>query len=232
MAEEKRWTERADGVDVRDARVGAHPDAIAVDFFVLSSRVVGCAIPSTSPPSTTIAPPKPPVDTTASLSTLPAASLSKPPTEELFAHGEIKPAVAVQPVQAPTTSRHPQAGLATARSLRCVFLKHATIDWGTEPLSVEIGDESFIFTFDSIDHKKHEARMLGNIGAATVPTKISVAGLTFFERTKIGVYNMTTIFHWGSENGDYAAVTSRHHVTLSGEPMPSQHHGYCNALIQ
>lgn len=86
--------------------------------------------------------------------------------------------------------------------------------------------------FDAIDIKKAEARLIGNQAASDVVVAATPAGLTFIERTEAGNFMMTSVVPWHGNEGDFAAVTSRH-IVLAGfyrAPIASQLYGACKVF--
>ena len=79
--------------------------------------------------------------------------------------------------------------------------------------------------FTDIDTEQGTANLFGT----SVSAIRSGHGITFFERTPLGSWAVTTVFATiFNDSGAYVAVTSRHIGTSSGlPPIPSQYHGSC-----
>ncbi len=103
--------------------------------------------------------------------------------------------------------------LRAARTLRCSF----------EGFSTD-------FVFDSIDYAAGTARMVGNAGSASLGAIMGANGATFVEITSTGNIMTTTVFAWWDTDRRYVAVHSRH-TAIAGDPVPSQVHGACSALL-
>lgn len=72
-----------------------------------------------------------------------------------------------------------------------------------------------------------DPRVSGNAGEEPVNVSRSRKALNIIERTLMGNLNTTTIFAGGRGAGEgYYAVTSRH-ISIEGEPVPSQYFGVC-----
>lgn len=118
------------------------------------------------------------------------------------------------------------------RSLKCEFTASASVNWDSGSPRGEGGNDHLAIHFDTIDVKKGEARVIGNQIATDVVAAATTAGLTFVERTEAGNFIMTTVVPWRGNEGDFAAVMSRH-IVLVGfykPPMVSQLYGSCRIL--
>ena len=89
--------------------------------------------------------------------------------------------------------------------------------------------------FDSVDYRNRSARLIGNIGSATVDLIDGELATSFIETTSVGGVNVTTVFKGAIVGSPLAqtfrAVSSRHIArTIGGETM-TQHYGTCKGLV-
>ena len=85
--------------------------------------------------------------------------------------------------------------------------------------------QNFEFYFDSIDHAKSRARMIGNAGSEDIAAVQGDFTVSFIEIVPVGTINVTTVYAWNNKAGHFKAVHSRH--TAIGGPSPSQQYGFC-----
>jgi hypothetical protein len=120
------------------------------------------------------------------------------------------------------------ADLVQARSLRCEFGPGATADLRSASPSFELspGGMRGPMDFDSISIAQGTARFLGNNASVDVGVAIYGSTMNFFEFTTNGSFIVTTVFPNQTQTGRFPAVMSRH-VSIVGQPLPSQWAGSC-----
>ena len=122
-------------------------------------------------------------------------------------------------------------GLLNAKALRCALPFGAMARWdsGKPRISQSGPDANFILIFESIDHTRGTARLIGNQATSNVMAFHTPAGLHFIEQTNFGSVMITSVFPRLTSDG-FMAVHSRHLATLAGQPIPSQAYGTCKVL--
>lgn len=143
---------------------------------------------------------------------------------------------------APTKPAHPPSDsdpyadnlrrLLAVRSLKCDFTTAGTVRWDNGTPRAEAVTDQLSLHFDALDLKDGKARLIGNQGASDVVAFGTPAGVTFFERTDAGNFNMTSVYPWTGADGGFVAVTSRH-IALVGfykPPIASQLYGACKVF--
>lgn len=96
-----------------------------------------------------------------------------------------------------------------------------SVDKGT------FGRSNATIIFEDIDLKAKIGRTIGSLGSSHLVVLTSPEAITLLEQTDSGNLIFTTIFRARSkQNGEHIAVMSRH-VSILGDPLPSQYHGTC-----
>jgi len=113
-----------------------------------------------------------------------------------------------------------QISFANQISYNCIFDKGYETSFDGTPSGKTLRDK-FNIVFDNIDYNQGIARMRGT-GSGQVSV-LQEYDLTFFERTAVGNFTITTIFRSQSK---YNAVHSRHIGGLGG-PYVAQFYGIC-----
>lgn len=127
-----------------------------------------------------------------------------------------------------TAASHAQEKL----SFRCTFGPGASANWDSGSVSINkgtFGQPNVVSIYDAIDLKSKTGRHIGGAGASDVVVLTNPDAITLFEQTNSGNLVFTTIFRARSQqNGEHIAVMSRH-VSIMGDPLPSQYHGTCES---
>ncbi len=118
-----------------------------------------------------------------------------------------------------------------SHTFRCAFTQSASADFRSVPPKVALRKESFELVFDQVDYEKGTGRMIGNVGGTDIVVVSSPEVTTLLERVGSGALQITVIYRARTPDGTYKAVHSRHTVSSSGEPIPSQYYGVCRELF-
>lgn len=133
---------------------------------------------------------------------------------------------AVMPAGAQRTPPNPLASIPT---FDCTYTSFALGEWTDGTPAVEIRPQEFTFQIASIDPARGSARIVGNVGSAEATAVLTPIGLTLFERTPLGNFNITTIFVAGARGPSYLSVHSRHLGDPEEPPSVTQNYGSCVA---
>ena len=117
-----------------------------------------------------------------------------------------------------------------AKSFKCDFEDGYFATWENGKLQSEVASGTMSLIFDSVDHKKKTARLIGNQGTADIFVNITFGGITLIEITEVGSFITTTIYMPSAKDNiedQFFAVHSRHIVPFIGGPMQSQYYGKC-----
>jgi hypothetical protein len=109
--------------------------------------------------------------------------------------------------------------------LKCDFPWFASADWDGEVPVVKTAKQQFAFHIDGIDHSRRTARLIGNAGAEDLLATEGLDSISFVEMTPSGTLQVTIVYKWRNQSGQFKAVHSRH--PSIGGPAPSQNYGYC-----
>ena len=125
----------------------------------------------------------------------------------------------------------PDARLAAAKKLSCVFPVMATGTWkGGEP-QAEIKPVTLSVGFDSVNVDEGTARVIGAFGPSDIIVRLAYGTLHFVQSFREGPVYITTIFPKETRNGRLQAVHTRHEYTEVSLPgftsRPEQYYGEC-----
>lgn len=119
---------------------------------------------------------------------------------------------------------------ASPETLKCYFKEGVTATLSGSDINLEKnkGFKNEPIIFDKINLKTNKARMIGNVGTASIYATPSDGGFTFIEITPSGNMVVTSIY--SQKNEQYFAVMSRH-MDILGEVIISQQYGFCSELL-
>src|SRR5439155_13705232 len=91
--------------------------------------------------------------------------------------------------------------LFASKALDCKFAQGTFARWlgpfdrGSDSMAaLEPDSKPFVLTFANIDTLRHTATLVGNNGSGPIGVFTSGPGLTFFDRTPVGYFTLTTVF--------------------------------------
>jgi len=124
-----------------------------------------------------------------------------------------------------------ESNLFSADSFECEF-KNGIFSWSEKgEYETKKWEGRFTLIYNSINHFKRTAKLIGGYSSSKITTYNTGASLTMIEKNLSGSFNATSI-HFPNEydrmpGSKYHAVHSRHIARFAGEPMQSQYYGYC-----
>ncbi len=126
------------------------------------------------------------------------------------------------------------AGTSPIKSAKCTFtdstnnfFNRGALTWKVERTTKEVMET----TFDQLDNKDGNARMIGNNGSADITVIQGRYGLSLIEITGSGAVMLTTIFLGnGYEHGANVQAVYSRHTAADDALLPSQRVGTCTVF--
>ncbi len=127
-----------------------------------------------------------------------------------------------------------QAGIASAKSIRCSFPQVATGTWTNGAPQAAATPASLVLRFESIDTDTGIAQLRNGSVGTDVTVRLAEGYLHFMQAFRTGPLYVTTVFDAGATGGKFRAVHSRHEyfsVPLPGATSsPEQYYGECEIV--
>ena len=151
----------------------------------------------------------------------------------------IKTGAAILAVVLPLTSalvcEAGQSRMASVKTLRCSFPKHAVGTWGKDGApNATVQSTPLVLRFDSIDPDSGTAQLRSGTVGSEVTVRLAEGYLHFMQSFRTGPLYTTTVFDVGDKSGKLKAVHSRHEyfaVPLPGATSsPEQYYGECEIV--
>jgi hypothetical protein len=128
-----------------------------------------------------------------------------------------------------------QSRIASVKTLRCSFPKHAVGTWGKDGApNATVQSTPLVLRFDSIDPDSGTAQLRSGTVGSEVTVRLAEGYLHFMQSFRTGPLYTTTVFDVGDKSGKLKAVHSRHEyfaVPLPGATSsPEQYYGECEII--
>jgi hypothetical protein len=128
-----------------------------------------------------------------------------------------------------------QSRIASAKTLRCSFPRHAVGTWGKDGLpDATMQSTPLVLRFDSIDPDSGTAQLRSGTVSSEVTVRLAEGYLHLMQSFRTGPLYITTVFDVGDTSGKLKVVHSRHEyfaVPLPGATStPEQYYGDCEIL--
>lgn len=128
-----------------------------------------------------------------------------------------------------------QLRIASAKTLRCSFPRHAVGTWGKDGApEAKVLSTPLVLRFDSIDPDSGTAQLRSGTVGSEVTVRLAEGYLHFMQSFRTGPLYTTTVFDVGEKSGKLKAVHSRHEyfaVALPGATSsPEQYYGECEII--
>jgi hypothetical protein len=128
-----------------------------------------------------------------------------------------------------------QSRIASARTLRCSFPRHAVGSWGKDGApDATMQSTPLVLRFDSIDPDSGTAQLRSGTVGSEVTVRLAEGYLHLMQSFRTGPLYITTVFDVGDKSGTLKAVHSRHEyfaVPLPGATSsPEQYYGDCEIV--
>jgi hypothetical protein len=128
-----------------------------------------------------------------------------------------------------------QSRIASAKTLRCSFSRHAVGTWGKDGApEATLLSTPLVLRFDSIDADSGTAQLRSGTVGSEVTVRLAEGYLHFMQAFRTGPLYTTTVFDVGEKSGKLKAVHSRHEyfaVPLPGATSsPEQYYGECEIV--
>lgn len=135
------------------------------------------------------------------------------------------------------TATHADAQLrvATVKSLRCSFPRHATGAWAKDGApDATVTSTPLVLRFDTIDPDSGTAQLRNGTVGSEVTVRLAEGYLHFMQAFRTGPLYTTTVFDVGEKSGTLKAVHSRHEYFAVPLPdatsRPEQYYGECEIV--
>jgi hypothetical protein len=128
-----------------------------------------------------------------------------------------------------------QSRIASAKTLRCSFPRHAVGTWGKDGSpDATMQSTPLVLRFDSIDPDSGTAQLRSGTVSSEVTVRLAEGYLHLMQSFRTGPLYITTVFDVGDTSGKLKVVHSRHEyfaVPLPGATStPEQYYGDCEIL--
>jgi len=128
-----------------------------------------------------------------------------------------------------------QSRIASAKTLRCSFPRHAVGTWGKDGSpDATMQSTPLVLRFDSIDPDSGTAQLRSGTVSSEVTVRLAEGYLHLMQSFRTGPLYITTVFDVGDKSGKLKVVHSRHEyfaVPLPGATStPEQYYGDCEIL--
>jgi hypothetical protein len=128
-----------------------------------------------------------------------------------------------------------QLRVATVKSLRCSFPRHATGTWAKDGApDAAVTSKPLVLRFDTIDPDGGTAQLRNGTVGSEVTVRLAEGYLHFMQSFRTGPLYTTTVFDVGEKIGKLKAVHSRHEyfaVPLAdATSRPEQYYGECEIV--
>jgi hypothetical protein len=125
-----------------------------------------------------------------------------------------------------------QLRIASVKSLRCTFPRHAVGTWGKDGApETTMRTTPLVLRFDSIDPDSGTAQLRNGTVGTEVTARLAEGYLHLMQSFRTGPLYTTTVFDVGDKSGKIKAVHSRHEYFSVPLPdatsSPEQYYGEC-----